>query len=637
MLILAALLAYGPVWHAGFVWDDKSILTANPCVVGPLGLRQIWTTHYADICPLTLSLLWLEHALWGLSPAPYHLVNVLLHAAATLLLWRVLRTLGVAGAWFGAAIWCLHPVEVASVAWVAELKNTLSGVFFLSSVFWFLRWLQTDDCAAESGAAHGGGSWLPYGLSVAYGGCALASKSSTVTLPVVLGLCVWWMRGSVRWQHVIRLVPLFVLAAAAAAVTLWTQRLSLAQMNWASASAADRVRPWSGRLVGAGDAIWFYLGKLLWPHPLVAIYPRWQVDAGRWTEWFPVLGVVAVLLLLWWFRRSPWARSGFFAFAYFLAALLPVSGLLDGTDFRYSLAFDHFQYLASMGPLAFAGAGIVRLGQVTLPGRAEWQCVLAAGVLLALGTLSWRRCEVYRDEQTFWMDTVAGNPGSWLARGNLGSALLLKGQVEEARAQYEQALAVNPNYAVARDNLGVLLLREGKIEQARQQIARAVAIDPSYAEAHSNLGNALLASGQVAAAIQEYEEALAINPELNLVRFNLGNAWFAKGDLDEAITQYKGALAHDPGYVDAYSNLGNAYLAKRQLAAAIAQYQKALSIDANHVDAHNNLGVAFLRTGRFDEAIVEFQAAMRLAPKYPNLKSNLSTAQMLSRRARRSP
>ena len=662
LLVLAVLVAYGPVWRAGFIWDDSSMLTANPCIAGPLGLRQIWTTHFADICPLTLSALWLEHALWGFSPAPYHVVNVLLHAAGAFVLWRVLCCLRIPGAWLGAALWALHPVEVESVAWVAELKNTLSGLFFLGAVFFFLRWLEVREHAAGEHGGRGPGSRPLYGLSLLCAALAMASKSSTVVLPVVLGLCVWWLEGRVRWRQVVSLVPLLLLAAAASAVSLWTQRTSLAL-----SSDAQWARPWPGRLVAAGEAVWFYVGKLLWPHPLIAIYPRWHVDAGRWPEWLPLLAVIAALSLLGWRRGSPWGRPCFFAGAYFLVAVTPVLGLLDNTGFRYSLVFDHFQYLASMGPLALAGAGMVRLARRTLPGSVWWQSAPGAAVLLVLGTLCWQRSEVYQDEETFWTDTVAKNPDCWSGHGNLGSALLLKGQLDEARAQYEQALATNPNYAEAHSNLGVIFLRQGKVEEAiaqvekavavnpysaeahnnlgmiflRQgkiaeavaQVERAVAINPYYVEAYSNLGNALFAQGQVDEAIAAYERALAINPGYHYVYFNLGNALFAEGQVDGAIAEYEKALAIHPDYAEAHSNLGNAFLAKRQLDEAIVQYEKALAINADYAEAHYNLGIAFLRTARFDEAIVQFQEALRLAPNYPNVEKNLATARMLARRA----
>ena len=184
------------------------LLTANPCVVGPLGLKEIWTTNAADICPLTLTTFWVEHALWGLEPLPYHLVNVLLHGACAILLWRVLRSLRVQGAWLGAALWALHPVEVESVAWITEMKNTESGLFFLLSILFFVRWLRAKDFDGRTG-----GGWN-YALTLLFAALAMASKSSTVILPVVLCLCAWWMEGRWHWRNLARVVPIFLMSIA---------------------------------------------------------------------------------------------------------------------------------------------------------------------------------------------------------------------------------------------------------------------------------------------------------------------------------------------------------------------------------------------------------------------------------------
>ena len=178
-LILFVLLAYTPIWHAGFIWDDDTILTGNPCIVGPLGLKEIWTTNAADICPLTITTFWLEHAVWGLEPLPYHLANVVMHGACAVLLWRVLRSLRVQGAWLGAALWALHPVEVESVAWITEMKNTESCLFFLLSTLFFVRWLRAKELEGRTG-----GSW-DYALTLLFAALAMAGKSSTVILPVV--------------------------------------------------------------------------------------------------------------------------------------------------------------------------------------------------------------------------------------------------------------------------------------------------------------------------------------------------------------------------------------------------------------------------------------------------------------------
>jgi hypothetical protein len=195
ILVLTVVLVYQPVWSAGFIWDDDYHVTANPCIVGPLGLKEIWTTSAWQPFPLVMTVFWVEHALWGLAPLPYHLVNVFQQAMGTVLLWRVLRSLRVPGAWLGAALWALHPVQVESVAWISEMKNTQSCVFYLLTILFFVRWLKARDLDGRTGAG-----WN-YGLTLLFAALAMASKSSTVILPVVLGLCAWWMEGKWPWRH----------------------------------------------------------------------------------------------------------------------------------------------------------------------------------------------------------------------------------------------------------------------------------------------------------------------------------------------------------------------------------------------------------------------------------------------------
>jgi hypothetical protein len=316
MLILFVILAYTPVWKAGFVWDDSLILTANPCIVGPLGLKEIWTTSSADICPLTLTIFWVEHALWGLNPLLYHLVNVVMHSLSAVLLWRVLRSLRVQGAWLGAALWALHPVAVESVAWITEMKNTESGLFFLLSVLFFVRWLTRISHAPVRNAS--------YAFSLLFAALAMAAKSSTVILPVVLCLCAWWIEGRWHWRNMVRMVPLFLMAMAASALSIWTQGSQLANV-----SDLQWVRTWPERLTAAGGAVWFYLGKLLWPHPLITIYPRWQIDAGQWVSYLPLLAVIAILAIFWLRGRSGGAgsRAFFFCFRLFCGGLAASPGI----------------------------------------------------------------------------------------------------------------------------------------------------------------------------------------------------------------------------------------------------------------------------------------------------------------------
>jgi protein O-mannosyl-transferase len=257
----------------------------------------------------------------------------------------------------------ISPRECLVARSLRDIAVAESGLFFLLSILFFVRWLRAKDLGGRTG-----GGWS-YALSLFFAALAIASKSSTVILPVVLCSCAWWIEGRWHWRNVARAVAVFLMVIAASALSIWTQGLQLAKFT-----DPQWVRTWPQRLATAGDAVWFYLGKLLWPHPLITIYPRWLI--GQWVSYLPLL-VVIVILSIFWLRRELWSRACFFAFAYFLVALLPALGLIDTYIFRYSLVFDHFQYLASIGPLALAGTGLVRLSDFIIPKKPWLQSALA--------------------------------------------------------------------------------------------------------------------------------------------------------------------------------------------------------------------------------------------------------------------
>jgi tetratricopeptide (TPR) repeat protein len=608
LLFAAVALAYTPVTWAGYIWDDDVVFLTNPVIVGPLGLKEIWTTSAADICPLTLTTFWVEHKLWGLGPLPYHLVNVFLHGTCALILWRVLRLLLVPGAWLGAALWALHPVQVESVAWISEMKNTESGLFFLLAIYFFVKSLKDSKGTA-------------YALTLLFAALAMASKSSTVILPVVLCLCAWWVEGRWHWRKVTKVAPILLMSVAAGIVSIWTQQLG---------GASDQLwsRSWPVRMAGAGDAVWFYLGKLVWPHPLLTIYPKWQIDAGNGLSYLPFLAVLIVLVVFWYGRQS-WSRPWFFAFAYFLVALLPVLGLIDNYIFRYSVVFDHMQYLAGMGPLALAGAGLFRLANIVIPEKATLQPALAAGVLLVLGILTWNQACVYESKVTLWNHTLAGNPKSEEAYNNLGIIADQNGQEDIAMDDYQKALAANPDYPEAHYNLGLLLSRSGHADEAMAQYQRAVELYPDYPDAQNNLAILLMQKGRPDEAIAHYQKVLELNPDDATAHANLGVIYAQKGEASEALAQFQKALQISPDDAGANGNLGNFLLKQGQVDAAFGYLQKSLQLNPDIAEVHNNLGYVLMEKSRLDEAIAQFQEALRLQPGYQNAQNNLAKAQGL--------
>jgi tetratricopeptide (TPR) repeat protein len=618
LLIAFVFIAYAPVFHAGFVWDDESHLTQNPCVVGPLGLKEIWTSTRAVYYPLVLTTFWALHKFVGLLPFPYHMLNVLIHAASAVLLWRVLRQLGVSGAWLGAALWALHPVMVQSVAWVTELKNTQSCLFYLLSASFFLNW---EEQARITRVAHI--KSMMFGLSLACFVLATLSKPSVVMLPVVLALCLWWRRGRIGWQDAVPLAPFLVISALASAWTIWEQKFH------AAAVGPEWAQTWPERLIIAGRAIWFYLAKLFWPDPLIFIYPRWEIHPSQLMAYVPLLAAVVGLILLW-LSPGKAVRAVFFATAYYVISLFPVLGFFSVYFFRYSFVSDHFQYLASIGPLALAGAAVTEgwslLAIAALPDRGAvfLRLGLCSVLLLLLSTLTWQQSAIYHDLITLYTRTLAKNPACWMAHYNLGITLQNHGETDQAIAHYLQAIALRPGYVEAHYNLGRLLAEKGEVNDAIYHYEAALAINPADAEAHNNLGATLFQAGRVDDAIAHYQKAMAVRPDYADASCNLADALLSKGDMDGAIAYYVTCVAALPNHADAQYNLASALLRKGRIDEAVMHYEKALELLPENTDAHVNLGSALLAKGRIVDAIAQYKEALRLAPENVAAQSNLA-------------
>jgi len=609
LIVLLTVVAYLPALRGGFIWDDDDHLTANPAMTAPDGLRLIWSSlAVSRYYPLTLTNFWIQRRLWGLNPMPYHLVNITLHALNGVLLFLVLRRLRVAAAWLAAALWVVHPVNVESVAWITELKNTQSGVFFFLALLCFLRF-------------EAGGQRRWYALALLWGLAAVLSKPSTVVLPLVVLLWAWWERG--RWQRadMVRVAPLFGLALGMSALTVIEQH-----GNIVKAGTTEWKLGMAERLVIGGKAVWFYAAKVFWPVQLAFVYPRWEVGARSFLSWVPLAGLIGMGVVLWIWRRQSWAGVGLFGFGFFVVALLPVLGFFDVYYFRYSFVADHFQYLASVGLIALVASVGARICERT--GRLGRQIGAAAvpTILMVLGALTWRQCHVYRDEETLWRDTLTKNPNAWIAHNNLGNVLADQGNLAGAVAEYRAVLRIKPDHAKAHYNLGLALADQGKVLEAIGQYEQALRIQPELAEAHYNLGNALLRQGKAAEAIDQYGRALRIRPGLAEAHGSLGSALLQVGKLSEAVAEYREALRINPNYVEARNNLGLVLAGSGLQEEAVAEYRKALRINPSSAEVHNNLGSALVNQGKLTEAAAEYAAALRVNPNYAEAHSNLGLA-----------
>ncbi len=528
ILLVATFAAYAPALHGGLLWDDRAHVT-RPELQSVSGLGRIWFELGAtqQYYPLVHTAFWVEHRLWGESPFGYHLVNVLLHAAVAALAYLILQRLRVPGAGLAAAIFALHPVHVESVAWITELKNTLSAVFYMTAAWSYLRF---DENRQRR--------WYLQALALFVAG--LFSKTVIATLPGALLVVFWWQRGSLSWKRdVLPLLPWFGLGAAAGLFTAWVEHTLIGAEGAAfSLTAVERC-------LLAGRASAFYAFKLLWPARLIFIYPRWGVSAGVWWQYLFPLGALALLAALWMVRhrwRGPLAAALFFG-----GTLLPVLGFFNVYPFLFSYVADHFQYLPSLGVISFVSAVIVRrLDLLSLAQRRVAQATLIA-LVGVLGILTWRQARMYGDIETLYRTTLERNPDAWMARVNLGKILAERGDSPGAAAQYDEILRRTDRGAgsqpdpisgfarsQAQNNLGTVLAAQGKFDEADAQFQDAIRTNPKYADAYFNLGLVREAQQRLGDAETAYETAIRLGPHLAEPHNNLAIVLYAKGD-------YKGA------------------------------------------------------------------------------------------------
>ncbi|HEX4824969.1 MAG TPA: tetratricopeptide repeat protein [Candidatus Polarisedimenticolaceae bacterium] len=525
-LVALVVAAYLPVLSAGYVWDDDRHVTANAVLTAPHGLAAAWITLDAtpQYYPLTHTVFWLEHALWGFAPAGYHLVNVLLHALSAVLLFRILVLLEIPGAFLAAAIFGVHPVHVESVAWVSELKNALSGVLYLGASRLFLGWA----LGRERGDAR------PLFAALLFA-CALLSKTVTASWPVAMAIVLWWKTGTVERRAALWLAPLLALGALFGGITHHLERTQV------GASGAEWELSLLGRLALSGRIVWFYLAKLVWPYPLIFIYPRWTIDATSILAWIWIVGVGAAFVLC---RRL--SRGAFAALAFFVVTLAPALGFFDVYPMRYAFVADHFQYLASIAPIVLFAAFLA---------KRRWTLQAAAALVVALASLTAVRATAYRDEETLWRDTIARNPSAWIAHNNLGILLAEKGRNDEAAAAFARVLALKPDHAGARANLGYLQELQGKPAEAAATLTLAAPDRPGDADLRVHLVRDLIATGRFDEAVAPAVEAARLRPDDPDILCDAGTLLARAGRTAEAIPLLERAVKLRPGFARAQANL----------------------------------------------------------------------------------
>jgi Flp pilus assembly protein TadD len=542
LLVLCTVIAYLPVINAGFIWDDDLLLTRNAQIQSAQGLGEIWLgKNSCDYTPLTLTVLWFEHALWGYTPTGYHLVNILLHAFAAVLLWRNLSILRIRGAWVAALLFAIHPVNVASVAWIAELKNTLSGVFFFASILAFLLWWK------KTNENFYFGSLLLFAL-------AGLSKGAVVTLPVVLCGCLLWMNKKVTRADLIRLLPFALIATTVGLLTVRYQSRA-PDYQLFSFDLASRV-------ARAGTTIWLYLSEIFWPIKLSPMFAQWQPNVRSAMAFLPTAICAGLLSILFW-KRKNWGRAPIFVFGYFLLLLSPALGFVWMALQQQIACADWWQYLAAPGIFAGVAAGFCVISDRFRNARLPLFALLGF-VLSFLLIQTWRRGEIYESAEAYCRAVLAETPHVWTLQTNLGIALERRGEFAEAIAHHRQSL---------RDN-------------------------PKYMEAHNNLGNALRGLGNLREAESEFRTALQFNRANPVVLSNLADTCFALGKIGDALAADAEAIRFDRYNSKRYTAFGLKLAANKQFEQAIICFRNALVLAPNDAATERYLSRALTAGGR---------------------------------------
>lgn len=665
-LCLLVAVSFFPATMAGFVWDDEAFTKAEP-VLKLSGIWEIWFSpsslkdegHY---WPVVYTTLWLEHKLWGLNPVGYHTVNLLLHSANTLLLWRILLRLKSPGALFAAALFAAHPLHVESVAWVIGRKDLLSGLFYMASALLYIRF--TEDS----------GDGKMYLRSLGLFVLALLSKSIAVTLPLSLLLWHWWKYNRVTSTDLMRALPFFLAGLLfVVADSSYYKGKEVVPLDY---SLIERV-------IIASRALWFYAGKLVLPTNLAVIYPLWDVSAANPLNWaYPIAAVSAAALA--WVCRDRTGRGVFALTLFFATTLLPVLGFINYGYMQFSFVADRYQYLAGIGVIVMIAGAAARCA-ARLPGayKKPVSAVAAVSVLALLGTVSWVHSGIYKDPGVFFKHIISLNPHARAAHGNLGSwhfkrgryeealaayiaagdkdpedmdirraigATLDKmGRLEEAEETYRDTLRIKPRSKETLNQLGKLLDKKGKYKEAVKLHKTAIETDPAYANGYVDMGVSLFHLNRHEEALESFERALSLNPPVKIAKIarenrdavlqamgktntqspsheNIGDWHRNRGEYKKSLAAYDLALKREPDSAQILNKKGVSLAALGRAEEAEKYYRLALKAEPDFAHAINNLALLLTATMRYKEALKLYHDALEADPLYVNAHIGMGVA-----------
>lgn len=597
-LLLVVLCAYIQVHSFDFVkYDDDEFVANNVHLRGGFtldALRWAFTSLYAaNWFPLTWISYLLGYQFYGLDPGWHHLTNVLLHILSTLLLYGIFKRM-TGARWrsaFVAFAFALHPLHVEPVAWVAERKEVLSGLFWFLTIASYLRYTKRPTI-------------YTYLLVIVMFCGGLMSKPMIVTLPLVLFLLdIWPLRRleAIPIRHlIVEKLPLLALSAGASAITF------VAQQRGGAVSSLEII-PLALRLQNALISYLIYAVKFLWPtnvsiiYPLRADFPVWQVAGAA-----LILLIVTTLAVLE-ARRRPYITVGWL---WFLGTLVPVIGIIQvGIQSRA----DRYTYIPSIGLSIVAAWGLAEISD-----RSKWAkpAVMAISIAAcsAWFTMTFIDLGYWRNSIAIFQHAIDATGDNWTAQNGLAQGLLSGGRVDDAIPHLEESLRLNPNVAESHVILGEAFSRSDRLDEAEAQFRHAVRLRPDNADAQEGLGMVLTDKGRFQEARAHLLEALRLRPDDPDSHYNLGRLYGLSGHADQAITQFAEAVRLKPNDAAAHYNLATALAVAGRVDEACGEFRAAMRLRRDYTEAHLSLARLFASLDRCKEAVIELREVLRLEP-----------------------
>ena len=627
LLVLAVLAVYWPAHNYGFHWDDEFNLIKNQ-YLNPVTIDNtlyFWSnSYYRTYTPniyTVYAFLGFLSQHWSsptsyLNPNIFHAANITLHIFNALLVFSILRILLSSGfkeqyrkeeadkevvlaATFGALIFALHPVQVESVVWITSMASTLGGFFSFLCIRWYLAFAFASKEKNEDGR-----KYFYYTLACAALIMAFLSKPSAVVVPPIVFLLDRWAVKRPFKQIAISLSGWFIATGLFAIVTKSAQQ--------GNSAVLVETPLWAKPLI-AGDALTFYLYKLIWPLELGIDYGRspGYVMEQWWfyASWLVPVSLVAMLFFI--KQRTPY----FISLGIFVVSFFPVLGFVQFLFQVRSTVADRYFYIPMLG-VAFLLSSLVYDNKTKL-----LRSLFIVAILLFMVRSS-VQVKVWKDEMALYVNAIKVNPLSHLTHNNMGSLLINQGEptmakLKEAASHFNKALTLKPDYTKARDNLKIA-------EEGLKKMA--LLLDPNSHVSHFNMGVALRNRGKLDEAVFHFNKALTIMPGDDKTHYQLGLALEKQKKFDEAITSFQKAINLRPNFADAYFSLGNSLAKKGERDQAISNFQKAITLLPNHARAHNNLGMILVQKEKLSEAVIHYRKSLTIQPDEARVHNNLGVA-----------